>query len=65
MDDGVRLLEGCLDKTTCYSRCLVDARLSAEWPDAVASTRTSTARTPADVMGWTAATQLANRLGCR
>ena len=43
----------------------MDAKLSAEWPDAVASKRTSTARAPADVMGWTAATQLANRLGCR
>ena len=39
---------------------LVDARLRAERPDAVASKHTSTARTPTGVMGWTAATQLAN-----
>jgi len=41
----------------------VDAMLSAERPNAVASKRTSAARMLAGVMGWTAATQLANRHG--
>ena len=41
----------------------MDARLGAERPDAVASQRTSAARMLAGVMGWTAATQLANRHG--
>ena len=38
----------------------MDARLSAERPDAVPSKGTSTTRMLAGVMGWTAATQLAN-----
>ena len=47
----------------------MDARLSAERsaerPDAVASKRTSSACSPAGVMGWTAATQLANIFGSK
>ena len=41
----------------------MDARLSAERPDGVASKRTSPGRMLAGVMEWTAAIQLANRLG--
>ena len=48
--------DACLE----HASELVDARLSTERPDAVASKRTSAARMLAGVMGWTAATQLAN-----